>query len=319
MRGRQTPRVAWLTFPSSVIKFVLAGILGFGSSLGHAQTINTSCVLYPGAAYCTSTITDGGAAAAAQARQQQYETGQAIGSGIGMAIFRAHFPGWRRKHCSTHPGQPFYYGNADGDSITGTCPTLQGLANEAAAEFVGKHPSAVTSAEQAVAIDKYIADNHLPNWQPKSYEKAAKEVPVPSASASPQATQTLDQSVSTEDVFVWFDEPSPAAGAPLFEVLVTQRAYDSAMAILRQARQGDTSVQTGRNTLETDYHPATTNLATWSMNNANSSPTLFYWQGEVVGNTTAVMHFQMSKRAYEQMLALMAGSDLRAQPPRVSR
>ena len=104
---------------------------GFVTSLVHAQTINTTCTLYPGAAYCTSTSSDGGAAAA-QARQQQYETGQAIGNSIGMAIFRAHFPGWRRKYCSTHPAQPFYYGNANGDSITGTCPTLQGLANEAA-------------------------------------------------------------------------------------------------------------------------------------------------------------------------------------------
>src|ERR1019366_5307279 len=112
-------------------------------------------------------------------RRQQYETGQAIGNSVGMAIFRAHFPGWRRKYCSTHPAQPFYYGNAKGDSITGACPTLQGLANEAAGEFIGKYRSAVTSAEQAVAIDKYIADKHLPDWQPKSYEKAAANaVPV---------------------------------------------------------------------------------------------------------------------------------------------
>ena len=65
---------------------------GFVTSLVHAQTIHTTCTLYPGAAYCTSTSSDGGAAAA-QARQQQYETGQAIGNSIGMAIFRAHFPG----------------------------------------------------------------------------------------------------------------------------------------------------------------------------------------------------------------------------------
>jgi hypothetical protein len=329
---------------------------GFGISLAHAQTINTSCTLYPGAAYCTSTSSDGGAAAA-QARQQQYETGQAIGNSIGMAIFRAHFPGWRRKYCSTHPAQPFYYGNANGDSITGTCPTLQGLANEAAGEFIGKHRSAVTSAEQAVAVDKYIADNHLPDWQPKSYEKAAKAVPVATGKASQQATenpqqpaqspqqaaqthvlqvvlgwpasqqpaqgpqqaaQTPQQSSSSRDLFVWFDEPFPVTGAPLFEVLVTGRAYDGALAILRQARHGNTSVQAGTSTLDTDYHPATTSLASWNKSNPNSAPTLFYWQGEDISDTTAVMHFRMTKRAYEQMLALMAGSDLRARPPQAS-
>jgi hypothetical protein len=46
------------------------------STVSGAQTVNTSCTLYPGAAYCTSTVSDGGAAAAAQARQQQYEAGQ---------------------------------------------------------------------------------------------------------------------------------------------------------------------------------------------------------------------------------------------------
>ena len=298
MRRRRTPFVAFLS---------LFAMVGFGVSLVHAQTINTSCTLYPGAAYCTSTISDGGAAAAAQARQQQYEAGQAIGRGIGMAIFQAHFPGWRRKYCSTHPAQPFYYGNAAGDSITGTCPTLQGLANEAAAEFVGKHRNAVTSSEQAVAIDKYIADNHLPDWQPKSYEKAAKAITVPTGKESQQATenpqqsvqspqqaaqtqvlqmvlgwpvalpqlarssqpaaQTPQQSMSSQDVFVWFDEPLPTAGAPLFEVLVTRRAYDGALAILRQAPQGNTSVQAGTSTLDTDYHPATVNLGSWNKSN----------------------------------------------------
>lgn len=68
----------------AVIVLLMTGELGF------AQTINTSCTLYPTAAYCTSTSNW---ASVAEAQRQQYETGQAIGSGIGMAIFRAHFPG----------------------------------------------------------------------------------------------------------------------------------------------------------------------------------------------------------------------------------
>ena len=159
----------------SLWTLTIAGFLPAATLTAQAQTYNTSCTLYPNAAYCTTVKSGGGTAATAEAQRQQYEAGQAIGSGLGMAIFRAHFPGWRRKHCSQHPEQPFYYGNARGDSITGTCPTLDKLANEAAAEFRAKHPDAVHSPEHAQAIDKYIADNKLPAWEPKSYEKAAKE------------------------------------------------------------------------------------------------------------------------------------------------
>jgi hypothetical protein len=301
-------------------KFLLLLFVGFVTHLANAQTINTTCTLYPGAAYCTSTANDGGAAATAQARQQQYETGQAIGSGIGMAIFRAHFPGWRRNHCSEHPGQPFYYGNARGDSITGTCPTLNGLANEAAAEFLAKHPGAVQSREHAAAIDNYIAESQLPVWEPKSYEKAVKAVRVPtSALTAPQPNQASPSSSVPNDLFVWFDEPAPLPGAPLFEVIVSARAYDGALAILRQARQGNTSVQAGASVLDTNYHPSTVTLASWQKSNPSAAPAMFYWHGEDLSDTTAVMHFEMTKRAYEQMLALVAGSDLRLHPSQPSK
>jgi hypothetical protein len=137
----------------------------------YAQTYSTTCTLYPGAAACTTTTAGGEANKTAE--KQQYDAGEKVGSGIGMAIFRAHFPGWRRKYCSRHPEQPYDYRNAAGDSITGTCPTLNQLANEAAGEFRGKHPYAVQSPEHAQAMDKYIFDNKLSPWEPKSYEKAA--------------------------------------------------------------------------------------------------------------------------------------------------
>jgi hypothetical protein len=62
------------------------------------------------------------------------------------------------------------------------------------------------------------------------------------------------------------------------------------------------------------YHPSTVSLDSWQKSNPNSAPSLFYWQGEEVNGATLVMHFQMSKRAYEQMLALVAGSELRVRP-----
>ncbi len=123
--------------------------------------------------------------------------------------------------------------------------------------------------------------------------------------------QPAPASVAPQDVFVWFDESPPGPGVPLFEAVVTARAYDGALAILRQARQGNTSVQSGTSVLDTSYHPATVGLDSWQKSNPNSAPSLFYWQGEEVNGATLVMHFQMTKRAYEQMLALVAGSDVR--------
>lgn len=280
--------------------------------LGYAQTINTSCTLYPTAAFCTSTSGDGGAAAATVARQQQYETGQAAGEAVGMSIFRAYFPHWRRKYCSKHPDLPFYYSNGSGDSISGTCPSLQGLSNEAAAAFVSKHRNAVTSAEQAIAIDKYIAQNNLPPWEPKSYDKAYKAVGTPMDSASHQPATGTGRIAPTPDVFFWFDEPPPTPGSPLIDVLITPRAYDGALAILRQARQGNTSVQAGMSVLDTDYHPPSTNLASWKKSNTGAAVTVFYWSGEEVRDGSAVMHLAMTPRAFQQAVALSLQSELRS-------
>ena len=69
-------------------------------------------------------------------------------------------------------------------------------------------------------------------------------------------------------------------GAPLFDVVVTARAYDGALDILRKARQGNTSVQTGTSVLDTNYHPSTVSLESWQRSNPNAAPSLFYWQGE---------------------------------------
>lgn len=135
-----------------------------------AQTYNTSCVLYPSAAYCTTSTSDGGTAMASAERQQQYDAGYAVGRNVGMGIARKMFPGWRRKYCSQHPEQPFYYN----EEISGSCPTLEHLAYEAAYEFRAKHGDQIKSAEHAQAIVTYIQTNNLPDWEPKSYQKAAK-------------------------------------------------------------------------------------------------------------------------------------------------
>jgi hypothetical protein len=108
--------------------------------------------------------------------QQNYETGNAIGSSMGQQFFYRHFSGWRRGYCSAHPEQPFFYGNARGDKITGTCPSQDQLAYEAATEWLAKHLKYTPSAENGAAMDSFIAENHLARWQPKSYDVAFKSL-----------------------------------------------------------------------------------------------------------------------------------------------
>ena len=150
------------------MKYALVVIL---LSLPVSAQVTSTCSLYGNTANCVST--DNGAVAAEQQREA-YATGQAIGSGIGMAIFRAHFPGWRRKYCSRHPNQPFYYGNAAGDSITGTCPSQDAISNEVAAEWMARNQHYKPSEPNGKAMDIYIADNHLARWEPKTYKSAYK-------------------------------------------------------------------------------------------------------------------------------------------------
>jgi hypothetical protein len=270
--------------------------------------VTTVCTLSGSTAYCTSN--DQGARVAEQQREQ-YATGQAIGSGIGMAIFRAHFPGWRRKYCSTHPTQPYIYSNAAGNSISGTCPTAEGLANEVAAEWLAKHPNYEPNPANGQTMVAYVAEHHLSFLETKSYDEAYRDL----KSKGPRKfDRPVTASAVPQDLFWWFDETAPVPGAPLFGVVVTARAYDGALDLLRKARQRNTAVQTGTSVLDTSYHPPTVNLDSWQKSNPNSARALFYWQGEDVSGATPVMHFQMTKHAYEQMLALAAGSELWVRP-----
>jgi hypothetical protein len=306
-----------MNWPKSFAGSALLLFLGFVVALFQmAQTVTaqvtTVCSLYGNTAQCTSY--DNGSAAAEQ-QQEAYQTGQAIGHSVGFAIFRAHFPGWRRKYCSKHPSQPFVYANAAGDSISGTCPTAEGLANEVAAEWCVKHADYRATPPNGQTMVAYIGEHHLSFFDSKSYDEAYRYL---QANGPRKISESAPSGSTPEDLFVWFDEPAPAPGSPLFEVVVTARAYDGTLAILRQARQGNTSVQAGTSVLDADYHPSTMSLDAWQKSNPTSGDSLFYWQGEEVSGTTPVMHFQMTKRAYEQMLALVAGSDLRVRPSQTS-
>jgi hypothetical protein len=119
--------------------------------------------------------------------------------------------------------------------------------------------------------------------------------------------------VSTEEngtavqsaVFVWFDEEQPRPGTQVIEIVVTARAYEGVLSILREVRGADTSVRSGFSVLETNYHPPTFQLGAWI--GRQSSPerltSVFYWEDEVLGETTPVMDFYMTPHAYESVVS----------------
>jgi hypothetical protein len=105
-------------------------------------------------------------------------------------------------------------------------------------------------------------------------------------------------------LFVWFDEEQPHPGCQVLEVVVTARAYEGVLSILREVRGTNTAVKSGFSVLETNYHPPTFQLGTWLTEQASPEriTSVFYWEDEVLGETTPVMDFYMTRRAYESVI-----------------
>lgn len=140
--------------------------------------------------------------------------------------------------------------------------------------------------------------------QPIAAQQRALSVPLKHAGNEPQ-TATVAPSTSEAAVqsvlFVWFDEDQPQPGAQVIEAVVTARAYEGVLSILREARGADTAVKSGFSVLETNYHPPTFQLGQWISQQPSPEKltSVFYWDDEVLGETTPVMSFYMTRRAYE--------------------
>jgi hypothetical protein len=108
-------------------------------------------------------------------------------------------------------------------------------------------------------------------------------------------------------LFVWFDEDQPKPGSQVLEVVVTARAYEGVLNILRDVRGANTAVKSGFSVLETNYHPPTFQLGTWlsQQPSAESVTSVFYWEDEILGETTPVMDFYMTRRAYENITTMV--------------
>jgi len=119
---------------------------------------------------------------------------------------------------------------------------------------------------------------------------------------------TGSKTVAGQDLFVWFDEGPPSAGTQFLEVVITARAYDAVLSVLKQVRGKNTTGQYGESVLETNYHPTTFRLGDWlaAQPDATTIPSVFYWEDETLSDTTPVMSFYMTKRAYQSTLDVLA-------------
>lgn len=111
------------------------------------------------------------------------------------------------------------------------------------------------------------------------------------------------------DIFGWFDEEPPQPGTPVLEVVVTARAYEAVLSILREVRGTNTKVSPAweNNILESNYHPPTYRLGEWisRQESPEKLSSVFYWEDEVLGETTPVMNFYMTKHAYASVIAIV--------------
>jgi hypothetical protein len=120
------------------------------------------------------------------------------------------------------------------------------------------------------------------------------------------ASPTSEDAVESV-LLVWFDENQPQPGAQVIETVVTARAYEGVLSILREVRGADTAVKSGFSVLETNYHPPTFQLGQWISQQPSPEKltSVFYWEDEVLGETTPVMNFYMTRRAYEGVISVV--------------
>lgn len=105
----------------------------------------------------------------------------------------------------------------------------------------------------------------------------------------------LDQDRKEALVFYWFDEQL-RRNSTVFHIVITSRAYDEVIGILQKTLGEKT----------TKLRPAAYPFRRWADSaTPQSVASLFYWWDETLTDDTYVMDFYMTKRAYEQTVAIV--------------
>ncbi len=102
-------------------------------------------------------------------------------------------------------------------------------------------------------------------------------------------------SVKEALVFYWFDE-QVRKNSTIFHIVITARAYDEVIAVLQKTLGEKT----------TKLRPETYPFRRWlGSATPQSVASLFFWWDETLSDDTPVMDFYMTKRAYEQTVAIV--------------
>jgi hypothetical protein len=153
-------------------------ILTLSANLTYPQqTTNTNCNVSGNNINCTSDTTDYGA-------QQQrldeagQQIGNALGTGIALAMQSHAQEKWVKKYCAAHPGGDWrWFRRSDGHTITtGHCPTQTEKAVVAANEFIAHHKDYIPCSSNSEAMTSYLQEHNLDPRERESYERAFRDL-----------------------------------------------------------------------------------------------------------------------------------------------
>jgi hypothetical protein len=156
-----------------VNRAILGTLLFVVPAMYGQQTTNTNCSVNGNTANCTSTTTDTGAQ-----QQRAYEAGQqignALGSGIALAMQSHSKSSWVKKFCARHPGESWRWTrNRDGALLdSGRCPTDEDKGVMAANEFMAHHKDYIKEPANSNVVVAYLEEHKLDPREEKSYEHA---------------------------------------------------------------------------------------------------------------------------------------------------
>lgn len=160
----------------------IIGVLLLFTPMMHGQqttTTNTNCNVYGGNATCTSTSnTTDNAAQQRQAYEAGQKVGDAIGTGIALALQSHSKNGWVKKFCAGHPGETWRWTrNSDGALLdSGHCLTDEDKGVIAANEFMAHHKEFIQGPKNSQALVAYLDTHNLDPRKEKSYERAYRDL-----------------------------------------------------------------------------------------------------------------------------------------------
>jgi len=112
------------------MKALLAVIVGMlVSAVVFGQTTNTNCTTIGNQTNCTSTSQPDNS----ESQRQAYQTGQALGAGLGSMVARHNQV---KNYCKFHPGEPWHTADY---SRAGTCKAPKESRSQSVSALVGAH------------------------------------------------------------------------------------------------------------------------------------------------------------------------------------